>query len=603
MKSLSYLNKYFLKYKYRLILGIFFIVLSNIFALYPAQIVRETVNIIEGLITDNEVITKPTQITIWLNEWTDGYTVGQTIVFFAALVFVLAIIKGLFIFFMRQTLIIMSRLIEFDLKNEIYRHYQELGMTFYKKNRTGDIMNRISEDVSRVRMYLGPGIMYTLNLIVLFVLVVSTMYQINAELTFYVLIPLPVLAVLIYFISNIINKKSERVQQQLSRLSTIAQENYSGIRIIKAFTREDHVEKTFAKSCERYKEESLNLVKVEARFMPVMLLLIGLSTLITVYVGGLEVIKGNLSIGNIAEFVIYVNMLTWPVTALGWVTSLTQRAAASQKRINEFLQTTPEINSGNISIPDENLSIEFKNVSFVYPESGIKALDNVTFKVNPNERVAIVGKTGSGKSTILNLICRFYDVTSGEILIGGVPIQQVNLSELRKKIGYVPQDGFLFSDTISNNVRFGSREEVTDEQLKEVIGMVGIYNELQEFPEKLETVLGERGITVSGGQKQRLSMARAIAGKPELLMFDDSLSAVDTKTESLIIDNLDRSTQSNMMITVSHRISSILYADRILVLNNGEIVEEGKHDQLIKKGDFYATMYEQQLHEDQSSFN
>src|SRR5690554_863947 len=466
MKSLKYLNKYLFKYKYRLILGIFFVVISNLFAIYPAQIIREAFDAVahseelqKVVDVSNVIDQKDTPKISFFTSFTEDMSLAQALLFFAGLVLAMALLQGVFTFFTRQTIIIMSRLIEYDLKNEIYTHYQDLSMSFYKTNNTGDIMNRISEDVSRVRMYLGPGIMYTINLVTRFALVVGVMISIDVELTIYALAPLPILSVLIYFVSNRINKKSEIVQRHLSGLSTFSQESFSGIRIIKAFVKEKYMNERLKEEAETYKDKNLNLVRLEAFFQPIMLMLIGLSTILTVYIGGIKTINGDISVGNIAEFIIYVNMLTWPVTALGWVTSLIQRAAASQKRINEFLQTTPDIQNPTEEPMDIKGKISFKNVSFVYPESGIVALNDVSFEVKPTKTIAIIGSTGSGKSTIADLICRLFDATSGEILIDDKNIKEINLNSLRSNIGYVPQEVFLFSDDIKSNIAFGMIEE------------------------------------------------------------------------------------------------------------------------------------------------
>lgn len=607
MKSLFYLNKYLWKYRFRLILGILFVVVSNVFAIYPAQIIREAFDTVaqsdelQALIGTSETAQKEVNdSTELLDAWTQDMSLTDALLFFAALVLLMALLKGIFTFFMRQTIIIVSRLIEYDLKNEIYQHYQDLSMSFYKKNNTGDIMNRISEDVSRVRMYLGPGIMYTINLIALFVMVVSVMLSIDVELTLYALAPLPILSILIYVISNKINKKSEVVQAQLSNLSTFSQESFSGIRIIKSFVKEKYMNKVLKQEAENYKDRNLDLVKLEAFFFPIMMMLIGLSTILTVYIGGMKTISGEITTGNIAEFIIYVNMLTWPVTALGWVTSLVQRAAASQSRINEFLQTIPDIqnnSSDNISIKGE---IEFKDVSFIYPDSGTKALEHVSFKVIPGETLAIIGKTGSGKSTIADLICRLFDATKGSVSIDGKEISTINLNSLRSNIGYVPQEVFLFSDSIRNNISFGiTDEKVSDEQIKKAAKEAAIHDNIDQFQDKYETELGERGITLSGGQKQRISIARAIINRPNILIFDDCLSAVDTETEEEILNSLKKIMIDKTAIIISHRISSIKHANQILVLDEGKIIEHGSHSELMKlEGSYFETHQKQLLEEE-----
>jgi ATP-binding cassette subfamily B protein len=614
--SLNYLNKYLRKYRYRLILGILFVAISNVFAIYPAQIIREAFNAVaksdelQTVVKENPKQLEAEKIiqseespeVSFFTGMIEDMSLSEAMLFFAGLVLLMSVLSGLFTFFTRQTVIIMSRLIEYDLKNEIYDHYQELSMAFYKRNNTGDIMNRISEDVSRVRMYLGPGIMYTTNLVTRFVLVVAVMLSIDVELTLYALAPLPILSILIYYVSNQINMKSERVQAQLSQLSTFSQESFSGIRIIKSFVKEKYMNDSLKREAEDYKDKNLVLVKLEAFFFPIMMMLIGLSTILTVYIGGIKTIAGEIELGNIAEFIIYVNMLTWPVTALGWVTSLVQRAAASQTRINEFLETEPEIKNPTNEPIEIRGNIEFKDVSFVYPESGTRALDKVSFKVNAGETLAIVGKTGSGKSTIADLICRLFDATEGEILIDGKPIDQINLNALREEIGYVPQEVFLFSDSIKNNISFGIKEaELPFERIRQAAEDAAIHDNINDFPAKYETVLGERGITLSGGQKQRISIARAIIDNPKILIFDDCLSAVDTETEEKILNSLERIMKGRTSLIISHRLSSVKQADHILVMEEGKIVEQGKHKELLKLGGIYFETYQKQLLEEQKS--
>lgn len=595
MKSLRYLNKYLLRYKYRLILGILFVSVSNVFAIFQAQIIREAFNMVQIRLSEDvaaELLEKRSQL---LASFTDDLSLGKVIVLFAVLVLLMAVLKGLFTFFTRQTIIIMSRLIEFDLKNDIFKHYQVLSTAFYKRNNTGDIMNRISEDVSRVRMYLGPGIMYSINMITLFVMVIVTMWSKNPELTLYSLAPLPVLSILIYYVSRNINQRSEGVQRQLSTLSTIAQESFSGIRILKSFVREASTEKYFEKNANEYKDRSLGLVKVEATFMPVMMLLIGLSTILTVYIGGKAAISGEIMIGDIAEFIIYVNMLTWPVTAIGWVTSLTQRAAASQERINEFLKEKGEIENQSEAAFEPLGEIEFKHVSFTYEDSGIEAVKDISFKVEPGQTLAIVGKTGAGKSTVAHLITRLYDVTSGEVLIDNHPIQSINLKDWRTHIGFVPQEVFLFSETIFNNIAFGVPDDQPDSDMViQAAKDAEVHQNIIGFKDGYETLLGERGITLSGGQKQRLSIARAIVKDPRLLIFDDSLSAIDAETEVKIMKNLRQVGQAKTTVIVSHRISAIQHADLILVMDKGMILERGDHKTLMEKQGVYYEMYMQQ---------
>lgn len=601
MKSLKHLNKYLWKYKNRLFLGIIFVAVSNVFGIYPAQIIRDAFDEVAKSLSATPHLKETTSSGIF-SSFVENFSLQELLLFFAALVLLMALLKGIFTFFTRQTIIIMSRLIEYDLKNEIYQHYQELSMSFYKSNNTGDIMNRISEDVSRVRMYLGPGIMYSINLITLFVLVITVMLSINVKLTLFSLAPLPVLSVLIYVVSNKINSKSERVQRQLSFLTTMSQETFSGIRIIKSFVKEKYMSDTFDAESEKYKNTNLDLVRLEAFFFPIMMLLIGLSTILTIYIGGLEVIKGNITTGNIAEFVIYVNMLTWPVTAVGWVTSLTQRAAASQTRINEFLQTVPEIRNNNKQKSIINGEIVFENVRFVYPESGTEALSDINFRVKSGETLAIIGKTGSGKSTIADLICRLFDPTEGNIFIDGKDLRDVNLNQLRSNIGYVPQEVFLFSDSISNNIAFGYSQEQPDmEKIQKASGDAAILSNIIEFPNQFETQLGERGITLSGGQKQRVSIARAIIKEPKILIFDDCLSAVDTETEEEILNNLAGIMANSTTLIISHRISSVKQANKILVLDKGRIVEEGTHQELFDLKGLYYQTYQKQLLESQKN--
>jgi ATP-binding cassette subfamily B protein len=596
MKSLRYLNKYLVKYKWRLLLGILFIAISNVFKIFPAQIIRYAFDIVKETIVQYQVLNG----TYF---HADFYAVlSKMLLLFGGFVLLMALMNGLFLFFTRQTIIVMSRLVEFDLKNEVFQHYQDLSLAFYKRNNTGDLMNRISEDVSKVRMYLGPAIMYTLNLIVLFVLVISTMISVNAKLTLYVLTPLPLLSISIYYVSNIINIKSEKVQRQLSNISTFVQEAFSGIRVLKAYNINMEREKAFLEETETYKNKNLELVKVNALFQPLMILLIGLSTILTIYIGGELAISGEITTGNIAEFVIYVNMLTWPVAALGWVTSLTQRAAASQERINEFLQSEPEIkNHVHTDTPVEG-NIEFKDVHFVYPDSGIEALKGVSFSIKAGESLAVIGRTGSGKTTIANLIGRLFDPTQGEIRVDDKPIKEFNLNQLRKSIGYVPQEVFLFSDTIENNVAFGldltkNNLEAVEQATKDA----QVYHNIAEFPKGFQTELGERGITLSGGQKQRLSIARALIKKPNILIFDDCLSAVDTQTEERILTNLKSIMKGRSSVIISHRVSSVKHCDQIIVLDDGKIVERGNHAELLSQKDVYSDLYEQQLLEEQEA--
>ena len=503
MKALKHINKYFLKYKWRFLSGFVFVIVSNIFAIFPAKITRDILDKVDHTIADN-VSKSPEEKLEMLK--------GPLLYYFLAVI-AFFLLKGIFLFLMRQTIIVMSRLIERDMKNDLFQHYEVLSLAFYRRNNTGDLMNRISEDVSRVRMYIGPAIMYTLNLIALFIMVVTVMLKVNVRLTLYVLTPLPVMAVAIYYVSTLMNKQSERVQEQQSRLSTFVQESFSGIRVLKSFVREKQSANDFERENQLYKKKSIRLATTNAIFFPLILVLIGLSTILTIYIGGIEAIHGNITKGTIAEFIIYINMLTWPVAAVGWVTSLVNRAAASQERINEFLNTKSEILSPMDGIKDFNGTIEFNNVTFVYPDSGVHALTNVSFKVEEGHSLAILGRTGSGKSTIANLIARMYDATKGNVMINDYDIRALDLGMLRSEMGMVPQDVFLFSDTIGNNIAFGLTENMDDKSMQATIEKAArdaaIYSNIIEFPEGFNTKIGERGITLSGGQKQRISIARA----------------------------------------------------------------------------------------------
>nr|WP_262918774.1 ABC transporter ATP-binding protein [Tunicatimonas sp. TK19036] len=574
-------------------LGLLFIIISNILAIIPAQIVRRAINLVSENISLYRVFEGLT-----LQERIYDAFAGSILVYGVAIL-VLALAKGFFTFLMRQTIIVVSRLIEYDLKNEVYAHYQTLPMSFYRKNNTGDLMARISEDVSKVRMYLGPAIMYGLNLFVLFAILIPYMISVNVRLTLYTLIPLPILSLSIYYVNSIINRKSEEIQQSLSALSTFVQEAFSGVRVLKAFVREEDSAQQFSVESDDYKDKSISLSKVNALFIPLIMALVGLSSVITVFVGGMEVISGAISPGVIAEFIIYVNMLTWPVASLGWITSIVQRAEASQKRINEFLNTKTQI------VSQENLkreiqgNISLENVSFVYPDSGIQALKDVTFSVEAGQSIAIVGMTGSGKSTIANVIPRMYDVSSGKVLIDGIDIKKYDLETLRSQIGYVPQDVFLFSNTIFNNIAFGSQEDADEEKVREAAYIADLEKTLNDFPEGFATRVGERGITLSGGQKQRVSIARAIALNPKVLILDDCLSAVDTKTENTILNGLKDVMQNRTTVIISHRVSSAKLADKIIVLDDGVIVEQGTNESLLAKNGVYKELYDKQLQTDE----
>ena len=588
MKDLAYLNKYLVKYKFALIFGIFFIIIANFFAIVPAIIVRYAFDILQrsyGIFQSFEGFE--------LQEGT--YTVFvSSIIILAVLILVSAFLRGVFLFFMRQTIIVMSRRIEYDLKNEIFEHYQTLPLSFYRKNNTGDLMARISEDVSKVRMYIGPAIMYGVNIFTLFLMVIPYMLSLNPVLTLYSLLPLPILSFSIYYVSNIINKRSEEIQESLSGLSSFVQEAFSGIRVIKAFVREDQMAEAFDRESIKYKDRSLKLAFVQALFMPLIMGLIGMSVILTVYIGSVQVFGGEVSTGNIAEFIIYVNMLTWPVTALGWITSIIQRAAASQKRVNEFLNTKTDIISKNEIEKEIKGHIKFEHVSFIYPDSGIEALKDVSFEVESGQSIAIIGTTGSGKSTIANLICRLYDIGEGQLSIDGVEVREYSISSLRGQIGYVPQDVFLFSDSIENNVSFGNPEMSKDEVIKAAKD-ADLLENIRGFKEGFSTRVGERGITLSGGQKQRVSIARAIAGEPKILILDDALSSVDTKTENTILNAMQRIMEGRTSVVISHRVSSAKLANRIVVLDGGQIVEQGTHDELLLLSGVYKELHEKQL--------
>ena len=594
MKALLHLNKYFLKYKYRLILGLVFVTASNLFAVFPAQSVRIAIDLVQENLNVYQLYSgSGIQPFVYKQ-------VGLILVYFSILVLTFALIKGTFMFFMRQTLIVMSRLIEYDLKNEIFNHYQILSLSFYRKNNTGDLMARISEDVGRVRMYVGPAVMYAMNLAVTIILVVWAMFAVNVKLTIYVLIPLPILSYSIFYVNTIINRKSDAIQNQLSKVTSFVQEAFSGMRVIKAFAVEDFSKEDFTTYADEYRNRSLDLAKVDATFFPLMVFLTGMSTLITIFVGGMLVIAGEVSIGNIAEFVIYVNLLTWPVASLGVVSSMIQRAAASQQRINEFLVTQPDIISSNDQPFFFNNKIEFKDVSFCYEGKTDYALKHVSFEVHKGETLAILGTTGSGKSTIVQLLLRMMDVSEGQILIDGVDIKKVNLKEMKQQTGYVPQDVFLFSDTISNNISFGLTSDIQhlDQLIKMASDNAALTSNVIDFPKGFETVIGERGVTLSGGQKQRISIARALIKDPEILIFDDCLSAVDNKTETEILENLQKIMKHKTAFIVSHRVSTVKNASKILVLDNGKIIESGKHLELIQQSGKYAEMYQRQLMEE-----
>ena len=580
MKELQHLNKYFLKYKSHLLIGIIITIVARIFLLYTPRYVKKIFVVVEKRLAGE--ITE------------DVFKAGL----FEAILYIIgaALIGAILTFFMRQTIINVSRYIEFDLKNEIYQQYQKLSLNFYKKNRTGDLMNRISEDVGRVRMFAGPAIMYSINTLTLFIICISTMYKQAPTLTLYTIVPLPILSFIIYKLSKEIHRRSTIVQEYLSHLSTSTQETFSGISIIKAYGLEKQVSKDFNELSQASKQKQLDLVKINAFFFPMMILLIGISNLIVIYIGGLQYINGEITLGVITKFIIYVNMLTWPVATVGWVTSIIQTAEASQKRINEFLKITPEIKNNTLKPSEIKGHIEFKNVHFTYNDTNIEALKGVSFSLNHGETLAIIGKTGSGKSTILDLIGRLYDIDKGELLIDQKPIHKLNLTSLRNNIGYVPQDAFLFSDSINNNIKFG-KENASNNEIIQAAKQAQVHKNIIGFNHGYDTILGERGITLSGGQKQRVSIARAIIKDPKILLLDDSLSAVDTETEEKILSHLNKLSKEKTTIIVSHRVSTVKNADKIIVLDDGKIVQEGSHDKLIEQAGYYKDLYIKQLSE------
>jgi ATP-binding cassette subfamily B protein len=593
MGALGHLNKYFWKYKWHLFLGIFFTFCSNFFGVVPAQLVRYALDLVTETI-DVYFLFKGFALQSVFYE-----VFASTLFYYGGLIVLMAFIKGIFLFLIRQTLIVMSRHIEYEMKNEIYAHYQTLPLSFYRKQNTGDLMARISEDVSKVRMYVGPSIMYGFNLITVFALVIYYMAKVNVTLMWYVLLPLPILSLSIYYVNSIVMKKSEEIQAGLSSISTLAQEAFSGIRVLKSFVRENHSGQQFAEASANYRKKSLDLVKVDSLFTPLISLLVGFSTLLVVYIGSKEVMAGEITVGNITEFIMYVFMLTWPVTALGWTSSQIQRAAASQKRINEFLQAHSELEMGQqISKPISG-NWEFKNVSFTYPGSDREILKQITFEIKSGESVALLGTTGSGKSSLAQLMARFYDPSSGDLLLDGVSLKDWDIKHVRKALAHVPQDVFLFSSTIAENISFG-QDGMSTEQIMQAAKMTDVYENIMEFPGQFETILGERGVTLSGGQKQRVSIARALAKNPSMLILDDCLSAVDTHTEHKILNNLKKIMVGKTSLIISHRVSSAKLANRIMVLQDGQIVETGNHAQLMKRKGYYYELYQNQLNEEEN---
>ena len=584
MKSLRALNKYLWRYRWRLLLGIFFVVGSNYFRVWQPRVIRQALDyVLEKLKLHQAASDAALKDAIYSE-------VSQSLMTYGLTVLGLALSMGIFMYFMRQTIVVMSRLIEYDMRKDIFEKYQSLDTTFFKKHQTGDLMSRITEDVSKVRMYLGPGILYSINLISLFILAISSMLTVNVKMTLYVLIPLPILSVAIYFVSDVINRRSVVIQRQLAKLNSISQEVFSGIRVIKSYVQESAFSKYFLSASNEYKDHSMKLAQVNALFFPMVVLLIGVSNIIVIYMGSLEYATGRISAGNIAEFIIYVNMLTWPVTAIGWIASIVQQAAASQTRINEYMRA-----ESAITFLDNGRSqhlqghIVFENVSFIYPNSGIKALENVSFEIKPGEKVGIIGQTASGKTTLAELILRLYNVSKGRILIDGQNINDVDLSVLRSKIGYVPQDVFLFSDTVENNIGFGL-SQWNSQTIKKYAEYASVHDDIMDFSDGYDTVIGERGVMLSGGQKQRLSIARALIKKPEIVILDDCLSAVDTKTEEKIVQFLSDELADKTAIIITHRIHHALGLDKILVLENGQLLQYGNPLDLANEDGYYKTI-------------
>lgn len=579
MKELKYLNKYFIKYKWRFLVGILITVISRYLFIKVPGIVGESLNVVEAYqkntITDLAVVKQELFLNIL---WIIGFT----------------LVSGFFTFLMRQTIIVTSRLVEYDLKNEIYAQYQKLSLNFYKKNRTGDLMNRISEDVGKVRSYFGPAVMYTVNMVVLFAVCFTEMLRIDTKLTLYTLIPFPILSASVFVLSKVIHKRTAIVQQYLSKLTTFNQEFFSGINVVKSYGIEPSIIKGFDEIADASKEKNIHLTKANALFFPLMILLIGVSNIIVIYIGGKQYINNEIKIGTIIEFLLYVNYLTWPVAIVGWVTSMIQQAEASQARINEFLKQVPEIKNPITTATELQGNVTFKDVTFTYDDTNITALKNINFDVKAGETVAILGKTGSGKSTIIELIARLYDTTNGAILLDGKEITTANLDDVRSQIGFVPQDPFLFSETIASNIKFG-KEDATEEEITDAAKSADVHKNIIDFPNGYKTVLGERGVTLSGGQKQRVSIARAIIKDPKILIFDDCLSAVDTETEEKILSNLQKVSKNKTTFIISHRVSSAKNADKIFVLDEGKITQKGTHNQLIEEKGYYKELYEQQL--------
>jgi ATP-binding cassette, subfamily B, multidrug efflux pump len=589
MQPLFYINKYFIRYKWHFLGGILFVSLSNYFRVLQPQYIRDAMNLVMENLTKYNALAVGSPERLALYE-----KLSSSLVWFGGVVLLCALLMGLFMYFMRQTIVVMSHLVIRDLREEIFLKYESLDTAFYKRNSTGDMMSRITEDVSKVRMYVGPAMLYGINLVSLFIMTIYAMFKVNFELSMYSLLPLPLLSISIYYVSNLIQTRSGLIQKQLANLNSIAQEVYSGIRVVKSYTQEQPQIKVFEDESEIFKQKSLELAQINAMFFPLMLLLIGASTIIVIYVGGLQVAKGAITPGNIAEFVIYINMLTWPVTAIGWIASIVQQAVASQKRINEFLDLTPSIASPSDKKETISGNIEFKNVSFTYPDTGIQALKEVTFSLKKGEKMALIGRTGSGKTTIAELLVRMYDVTDGTILIDGAPNNTLDLDNLRRSIGYVPQDVFLFSDTVAGNIAFGKREAPLPE-VENFARYAAVHDDILGLSDGFQTLVGERGVTLSGGQKQRISIARALIKQPDIVLLDDCLSAVDTNTEAQILGYLGGALADKTTIIITHRIYSMLTFDKIVVLDEGRIVEQGTHEQLLEQKGYYFELFEQQL--------
>lgn len=584
MKELYDLNKYIWRYKWHLLLGIGFVFFSNYFRVWQPQVIRQALDLVLSKVESYRSLTTDVERTLLYNE------ISHELLILGLTVICLALSMGLLMYFMRQTIVVMSRLIEYDMRKDIFSHYQKLDTAFYKRHKTGDLMSRITEDVSKVRMYLGPGLLYGINLISLFILVITSMFSVSTKLTLYALIPLPLLSISIYYVSDIINRRSMVIQQQLAKLTSISQEVFSGIRVIKSYVQEKAFHRYFREESQVYKDKSMDLARVNALFFPLMVFMIGMSNILVIYIGSLELAKGNISAGNIAEFIIYVNMLTWPVTAIGWIASIIQQASASQQRINEFLNITPAIQGNNVTIQPIQGQLEFKDVSLTYPDSGVEALKGVSFKINKGENVLILGQTASGKSTIADLILRLYDPSEGQILMDGRDLLEHPLHHLRRSIGYVPQDVFLFSDTIEENIAFGAAS-ANREHIERAAHRSAVGKDIEDFKEGYQTVVGERGVTLSGGQKQRISLARALVKNPEFIILDDCLSAVDAKTEHIITEHLRQTLSDKTSIIITHRIPRGIDFDQVITLEDGRMVEHGSPTEVLNNQGYYYRLW------------